>query len=82
MKIHKFSFLFLIPLLACQSAPSRIQVHFWAGDSLRKGITRSQEQKTIECHSPEFDDYVCVSRTDLEALYETLLLCQDKPDAF
>ncbi len=49
---------------------------FWAGDFIEEGITRSQNNQTIQCRDPMFDDYVCMSYEDLNKLeLEVLSRC-------
>lgn len=70
---------FILTLSGCQSNMPPIDVSFWAGDSAKSGITRSQESKTIECSSPEFDTYTCLSYADIQKIYGTLLECKQWP---
>lgn len=53
-----------------------IAISTWAGDSSREAITRFQENKSIQCHEPEFDQYICLTETDLYLIYQTLLQCK------
>jgi hypothetical protein len=53
-------------LPGCQSAPPSPDVTFYAGDSRTSSVVRSQvPSSTISCSDPKFDDYVCVSNSDM-----------------
>lgn len=66
-------------LQGCKSSMPPIDVSFWAGDSAKDGVSRSQENKTIPCNDPEMDDLVCLSYTDLKKIFAVLLQCQQWP---
>lgn len=78
-----FGFLLVIGLLAfsgCQTPPMPpIDVTFWSGDSSQSGITRSQENVTIQCNNPKFDEYVCLTYSDIQRIYDTMLECKQWP---
>lgn len=71
--------LWVFSLPGCKSAMPPVDVSFWAGDSAKEGITRSQESKTIACSDPAMDDYVCLSYEDVKKLFSILLQCQQWP---
>lgn len=75
MKCFKL-FVFLLICVGCRTTVPKIDVQTWAGDSEHAGITRSQENKTIECKDPKMDEFVCVSYEDLKKIYETFFLCK------
>lgn len=67
----------IINLTSCASQPiPALDVKTWAGDSAHYGITRSQDDETIYCEDPEFDEYACMSYSDIKKIYATLLQCQ------
>jgi hypothetical protein len=68
--------LYALALPGCKSNMPSIDAKFWAGDSAQAGISRSQDQKTLECKSPEFDQFVCLTYDDLRKIYNTLLKCK------
>lgn len=60
----------------CVTPPPPMDVTFWAGDPDKGGISRSQENKTIGCHEPEFNDYACLTYADMQKIYATILKCK------
>jgi hypothetical protein len=73
--------LYSLFLQGCQSAPMpEVNAHFWAGDSAQSGITRAQESQTMACRSPEFDQMVCLSYSDLGEIFNLLLQCERWPE--
>ncbi len=56
-----------------------INVETWAGDSANDAITRKQDARSIRCTMPDFDNYVCLSYTDLKAIYEVIQECKQWP---
>lgn len=68
----------LMPGCASNNMPP-IDVSFWAGNSSEAGITRTQENKTIDCKSPEFDNYTCLTYADIGRIYDTMLECKQWP---
>lgn len=70
---------FVLTLPGCQANMPPIDAQFWGGDSARQGISRSQENRTLECKQPEFDKYVCLTYEDLQKIYDTLLECKQWP---
>lgn len=48
----------------------------YQGSSVVEGIVRSQENETIYCNEPKFDEFVCVSLEDLQKLYANILKCK------
>jgi hypothetical protein len=61
----------------CSHNVPAIDASFWAGDPLHSGISRSQENKTLSCSDPSFNDYVCLTYGDLKKIYDTILQCKD-----
>ncbi len=68
--------LIAILLTSCRGTVPAVEAKFWAGDSVRGGITRAQESKTMMCTDSEFDDYVCLTYEDLKEIYALLLQCK------
>lgn len=60
----------------CSHNVPKIDVSVWAGDSAKNGISRAQEGRTIECTDPSFDAYACLTYTDIQKIYSTILQCQ------
>lgn len=71
--------LWVISLPGCKSSMPPIDVSFWAGDSAKDGVTRTQENKTIECKDPEFDELVCLTYEDVKKIFAVLLQCEQWP---
>lgn len=57
-----------------------IDVTFWAGDSAKGGITRSQDHVTLLATDPKFDEMACLTYKDVQKLYSTMLTCKDWGD--
>jgi hypothetical protein len=69
--------LWLMTLGGCASQPMpKVDVSFWAGDSVNSGISRSQEKKTIACSAPEIDQYACLTYLDIKKIFSAMLQCQ------
>jgi hypothetical protein len=68
---------YVLTMTGCRTNVPAIDAKFWAGDSAKSGITRAQENRTLACENPEFDEYVCLSYEDLKKIYSTLLQCKD-----
>lgn len=62
-------------LIACEDPPS-LDIKLWAGDSEHQSIRRAQENQEIFASSPEFDEYVCTTYTDLKRVYQLLSQCK------
>lgn len=62
---------------SCSTNIPKIDVTMWAGDSAKAGVTRAQEHKTLACIDPQFDDYVCMSYSDVKRIWSTLLQCKN-----
>lgn len=71
-------FILTIPGCAGTHLPP-IDASFWAGDSAKNGISRSQENRTLECKDPSFDNYTCLSYQDIQKIYDTMLECKEWP---
>lgn len=69
--------IYLLALSGCRTAIPPMDVKFWAGDSHKSGITRSQDKTTLECSQPEFDQYVCLSYDDVKEIFNTMLKCKN-----
>lgn len=69
----------LIVLAGCRSAPPKVDVKLWAGDSERAGVTRSQTNETIACTDPAIDGLVCLSYADLKKLMDVIWSCEKWP---
>lgn len=69
-------FVIVLSLSGCANHPPKVDVSFWAGDSAKDGISRAQENKTMPCADPEFDNYVCLSYEDLKEIFDAMLLCK------
>lgn len=67
--------LFLMANQECDPSGERPKwrAKFWAGDGSRESIRRVQDNEEIFCSDPRFDDYICVTYDDLEALEERVL---------
>lgn len=65
-----------ILLSGCKTAMPVIDITTWAGDSQNEAISRKQENKMIQCHEPEFDDFVCIHYSDLNKIYNAMLQCK------
>lgn len=63
-------------ITGCRTPMPKIDITAWIGDSEKNGITRSSEDRTIQCNDPQFDEYVCISGADLTKIYNTLLQCK------
>lgn len=64
--------------LGCASQPMpAVDVKVWAGDSAKAGISRAQEQLTLACIEPDFDEYACLSYQDIKKLYAAMLQCKE-----
>lgn len=75
--MNYFFMLFItLLMLGCKTQMPKVDVELWAGDSSRSGITRSQEEKTMECRDEQMDEFVCLSYGDLKKIYSTLLMCK------
>ena len=80
LKIQKISRICLtvasLFLISCPSPsiPSW-KAKIYAGDSQTVSIRRSQDNESIPCNEPKFDNYACVSYEDLAELYDILLQC-------
>jgi hypothetical protein len=59
----------------CAHPEMRFQVRSWAGDPSKGGVTRSQEERTVSCTDPKFDQFVCMTYDDLKDLYLSLRKC-------
>jgi hypothetical protein len=72
----------ILSLSACGAGtPPKYDGKFWAGDSKRESIRRSQESQEILCKSPDFDSYVCMTYSDLRKFYDTFVLkCEKWPE--
>jgi hypothetical protein len=71
-------FIIIVGLSGCSSTPhptNKMSVMFWAGDSVHEGVSRMQENKTLACADPIFDNYVCLSYGDLQEIYQSMLQC-------
>ena len=62
---------------ACGSNPMQVKVHTYAGDSERGGITRMQDNKTLSCTDPAFDQFVCMDYEDLRQIYIKMQSCKE-----
>lgn len=63
-------------LSGCETAPPKMDVKFWAGDSAKAGITRAQNASTLSCSDPKFDEFVCLSGPDFVKLSESFAGCE------
>lgn len=76
----KQGLLLILIAMYCAGCPGaempNIDIQMWAGDSSRSGITRSQEEKTLSCEDPQFDEFVCLTYEDLKKMYSTMLRCK------
>lgn len=70
------SLILLVLTQGCKHTIPPIDVSFWSGDSAKDGISRSQENKTLQCNDPAFDQYVCLTYTDLQKIFSTMLECK------
>lgn len=87
MEFKKESFLLLsfglcvvyvaLHLTGCSYHTPKIDVTFWAGDSIHSGISRSQDGETISCSDAKIDDYVALTYEDLKKIYQALLQCKE-----
>ena len=81
---HKNIFTWVFCVLILTGCPHldipKIDVTLWAGDYERQGITRAQEEKTLACMDPQFDEFVCLTYEDLRTLYNTMLKCKEWDD--
>lgn len=66
-------------LTGCKAPMPAIDVEFWAGDASQAGVTRRQEDHTLACADPEFDQYVCLTYKDIQKIFDTLLQCEEWP---
>lgn len=62
--------------MGCSHPIPKIDIQTWAGDSQKDGISRAQDNQTIECKDPRMDNYVCLSYADLQKIYETFFQCK------
>lgn len=63
-------------LSACRSAPPKVDVALWAGDSEKAGVTRAQVGETISCADPKIDAMVCMTYADLKKFLDTMWQCK------
>lgn len=63
-----------LTLSSCVSMPPKWDGKLWAGDSAKAGITRTQENQTIQCQAPAMDGYICMSYEDMNSFYKTFVL--------
>jgi hypothetical protein len=66
----------LILTQGCSSNIPAIDVTLWAGNSTQESISRSQSNQNLLCKDPDFDNYVCMTYSDLQKVYETMLKCK------
>lgn len=69
----------ILTLPGCKTPMPAIDVAFWAGDSAKDGVSRAQENKTMACSDPSFDDYTCLSYEDVKKIFALLQECQQWP---
>lgn len=76
-KTNRLSVLIIVlgALSGCRGRVPSIDLEFWAGDSKNGAITRSQENKSISCTSPEFEDFTALRYVMVQRIYDTLLKC-------
>lgn len=66
-----------LSLPACTHPMPAVDVTIWAGDSAKSGITRAQENRTLACAEPDFDEYACLTYQDIKKLYAMMLQCKE-----
>lgn len=92
--LKSVSLILLVLLTACRSAPPKVSVDLWAGDSgatfdrshrgdlnttYRGGITRAQVGESIACDDIRIEEYVCMTYADLKKLFDLIWMCERWP---
>ena len=77
--IKSASLALVLTLVACRTAPPKVDLTIWAGDSKNEGFTRAQEGKTISCKDPAIDELAGISYKDVKKLFDLLWSCQAWP---
>ena len=75
LKIYLIS-LSSILLFGCPNSMPPFDGKWYAGDSVRAGIARSQSDEFIPANSPDFDNYACMSYDDIKKLILIINSCQ------
>lgn len=68
--------LFILLQGCAASSIPEIDVSFWAGDSSQGSITRFQDHQNIDCRTPEFDHFACMTYLDIKKIYSKILECK------
>lgn len=81
--LNKYKFLFVFCILynvSCSSFPNRNEILFhpklYAGSYHEGAIVRTQSKEVIQCTDRKFNDFVCLSYTDLLNVQYALDSCQ------
>jgi len=61
----------------CATAMPSLDIKTWAGDSKNTSVSRSQDQKTISCKDPLFDEMICMTYEDLKKIFLTFPKCKE-----
>lgn len=54
-----------------------IDIRLYAGSPEKGGIERAQDKEVISCVEPRFNEFTCLTYSDLRRVYEILLQCRD-----
>ena len=68
--------LLILGLAGCRSAPPKVDLKIYAGDSARAGVTRKQSDETISCADPKIDELGCMPYEDIKKLFDLLWACK------
>ncbi len=58
----------------CEKQIPKWKGKLYAGNSISGSIDRAQENEKISCMDSQFDQYICISKTDYDCFVETYVV--------
>lgn len=68
----------MLGISGCKSNTRLTNVKIYKASSQQEAIVRAQAQEAIACSDPSFDDYFCMSSSDITAVIKKLKSCSSK----